>query len=99
MAELPRVHFHGRRRRVVDLDRRSAVVEFDSRGQSSLARSRCFTPISSVLIGKPGINESVDPIMPAIAMVGSFGFAILAMMVLLLSEFEVTMGRTSGGGD
>jgi len=58
-----------------------------------------FYSMSSILIGKPGLNESADPFLWTICMVFSFGWAILAMMILLLSEFEMTVGRTSGGGD
>jgi ABC-type transport system involved in multi-copper enzyme maturation permease subunit len=58
-----------------------------------------FYAITNILIGKPGLPESSDPIIPATFVVGAFGFAIVAMMVPLLSEFDVAMGRTSGGGD
>ncbi len=52
-----------------------------------------------VLVGKPGSAESADPLIPALVLVGSFGFAITAMLVPLLSEFDVALGRTSGGAD
>jgi ABC-type transport system involved in multi-copper enzyme maturation permease subunit len=58
-----------------------------------------FYTITNILIGKPGVAESSNPILPTTFIVGSFGFAIAAMMVPLLSEFDVAMGRTSGGGD
>ncbi len=58
-----------------------------------------FYTVTNILIGKPGIDESSNPIMPALFVCVSFGFAIAAMMVPLLSEFDVAMGRTSGGGD
>ena len=58
-----------------------------------------FYTITNMLIGKPDIGESSDPIVPALFVGVSFGFAIAAMMVPLLSEFDVAMGRTSGGGD
>jgi ABC-type transport system involved in multi-copper enzyme maturation permease subunit len=58
-----------------------------------------FYTITKILIGKPGQVESADPYLPFLFITGSFGFAIVAMMVPLLSEFDVAMGRTSGRGD
>jgi hypothetical protein len=55
--------------------------------------------VMNVLVGKPGTQESADPLIPALVIVGAFGFAIAAMLVPLLSEFDVAMGRTSGGAD
>ncbi len=55
--------------------------------------------VMNVLVGKPGSQESGDPLTPALVLVGAFGFAVAAMLVPLLSEFDVAMGRTSGGAD
>ena len=55
--------------------------------------------IMTILIGRPGSQESADPLMPALVITGAFGFGIAAMLVPLLSEFDVAMGRTSGGAD
>jgi ABC-type transport system involved in multi-copper enzyme maturation permease subunit len=55
--------------------------------------------VMSVLVGRPGSQESADPLVPFLVLVGSFGFALAAMLVPLLSEFDVAMGRTSGGAD
>jgi ABC-type transport system involved in multi-copper enzyme maturation permease subunit len=55
--------------------------------------------IMTILVGKPGSNETGDPLIPAGVMIGAFGFAIAAMLVPLVSEFDVAMGRTSGGAD
>lgn len=55
--------------------------------------------IMTILVGKPGSQESADPIIPALVTTSAFGFAIAAMLVPLLSEFDVAMGRTSGGAD
>jgi ABC-type transport system involved in multi-copper enzyme maturation permease subunit len=52
-----------------------------------------------VVVGKPGSPESADPLIPALVLVAAFGFALAAMLVPLLSEFDVAMGRTSGGAD
>jgi ABC-type transport system involved in multi-copper enzyme maturation permease subunit len=55
--------------------------------------------VMTILVGRPGTQESADPIIPALVIGVSFGFAITAMLVPLLSEFDVAMGRTSGGAD
>ncbi|NBO92314.1 MAG: ABC transporter permease [Planctomycetia bacterium] len=55
--------------------------------------------VMNVLVAKPGSVESADPLVPFIVVAGSFGFAIAAMLVPLVSEFDVAMGRTSGGAD
>lgn len=58
-----------------------------------------FYSVTNVLIGRPGMRESTDPLLPFLVTGGSFAFAIAAMMVPLLSEFDVALGRTSGGGE
>jgi ABC-type Na+ efflux pump permease subunit len=55
--------------------------------------------VMNVLVGKPGSQETADPLIPALVIVGAFGFTIAAMLIPLLSEFDVAMGRTSGGAD
>jgi ABC-type transport system involved in multi-copper enzyme maturation permease subunit len=55
--------------------------------------------IMTILVAKPGTQESGDPVIPFLVMSGAFGFAISAMLVPLLSEFDVALGRTSGGAD
>jgi ABC-type Na+ efflux pump permease subunit len=55
--------------------------------------------VMNVLVARPGSEESADPLIPFAVIVGAFGFAIAAMLVPLLSEFDVAMGRTSGGAD
>ncbi len=55
--------------------------------------------VMSVLVGRPGSQESAGPLVPFLVLLGSFGFALAAMLVPLLSEFDVAMGRTSGGAD
>ena len=50
------------------------------------------------MIGKPGGVESSDPVMPLVIFGGSFGFTVAAMLTCrCLSEFDVAVGRTSGG--
>ncbi len=72
-------------------------------GALSLASWCCplavFYSLTNLLIGRPGTQESSDPMLPFIVTVGSFGFAIFAMLVPLLSEFDVAMGRTTGDAD
>ena len=54
-----------------------------------------FYCVVNVLIGKPGTDESSDPLVPFLALGAAFGFAISAMLVPLLSEFDVALGRTT----
>jgi ABC-type Na+ efflux pump permease subunit len=53
--------------------------------------------VMNVVIGKPGAEESSDPFLPALVIAAAFLFTITAMLVPLLSEFDVALGRTSGG--
>jgi ABC-type transport system involved in multi-copper enzyme maturation permease subunit len=75
------------------------------RPSTALTWAAWFCPLAvlyavmNVLVGKPGSQETADPLIPALVIVASFGFAIAAMLVPLLSEFDVAMGRTSGGAD
>jgi hypothetical protein len=55
--------------------------------------------VMNILVAKPGSEESADPILPFLVIVGAFGFTVTAMLVPLLSEFDVALGRTSGGAD
>jgi ABC-type Na+ efflux pump permease subunit len=54
-----------------------------------------FYCVVIILIAKPGTDQSADPLGPFIALGGAFGFAIAAMLVPLLSEFDVALGRTT----
>jgi hypothetical protein len=58
-----------------------------------------FYTIANILVAKPGSQESADPAIPFLVIGGAFGFAIAAMLVPLVSEFDVALGRTSGGAD
>jgi ABC-type Na+ efflux pump permease subunit len=55
--------------------------------------------VMTVLVGRPGSQESADPLIPFLVLLTAFGFGLAAMLVPLLSEFDVAMGRTSGGAD
>jgi ABC-type transport system involved in multi-copper enzyme maturation permease subunit len=54
-----------------------------------------FYAVVNILIAKPGSNESSDPLVPFLVIGAAFGFTIAAMLVPLLSEFDVALGRTS----
>ena len=58
-----------------------------------------YYTVTNVTIGNPITQESSDPLAPFLVMGGVFSFTIAAMLVPLLSEFDVALGRTSGGGE
>ena len=58
-----------------------------------------FWAVTDVAIGNPITQASSDPLKPALLVAGAFGFTIAAMLVRPLSEFDVALGRTTGGGE
>lgn len=64
---------------------------------SFLCPTAIFYSVLNVLIGRPGSIESSDPILPTLVLAAAFGLAMAAMLVPLLSEFDVALGRTTGG--
>jgi ABC-type Na+ efflux pump permease subunit len=68
-------------------------------GALTLASVLCpiamFYCVANILIAKPGTDESADPLVPFLALGGAFGLTIAAMLVPLLSEFDVSLGRTT----
>jgi len=58
-----------------------------------------FYTITNILIGKPGTHEASDPLWPFLTTGSAFSFTLAAMLVPLLSEFDVAVGRTGAGGD
>lgn len=55
-----------------------------------------FYCVVNVLIGgKPGTDESADPLVPFLALGAAFGFAVYAMLFPLVTEFDVSLGRTA----
>jgi ABC-2 family transporter protein len=58
-----------------------------------------FYSVVNILVARPGSEESADPLMPFVVMTAAFGFTVAAMLVPLVSEFDVALGRTSGGTD
>ena len=53
-----------------------------------------FYCVVTILIAKPGTEESAEPLGPFLFLGVAFGLAIAAMLVPLLSEFDVALGRT-----
>jgi hypothetical protein len=53
-----------------------------------------FYCIVNVLIGKPGSMET-DSLTPFLVMSCAFCLAIAAMLIPLLSEFDVALGRST----
>jgi ABC-type transport system involved in multi-copper enzyme maturation permease subunit len=58
-----------------------------------------FYSVTNILVARPGTQESSDPWVPFLVMGGAFGFTVAAMLIPLLSEFDVALGRTTGGAD
>jgi ABC-type transport system involved in multi-copper enzyme maturation permease subunit len=58
-----------------------------------------YYTVTTVMIGNRITHESTDPLFPSVFVMGVFGFTIAAMLVPLLSEFDVALGRTTGGGE
>jgi ABC-type transport system involved in multi-copper enzyme maturation permease subunit len=80
---------------VLSGDRPSAALTL----ASGLCPVFVFYAVVNLLVGKPGTDESSDPLMPFLVIVGAFGFTIAAMLIPLISEFDVALGRTTGGAD
>ncbi|HJZ93720.1 MAG TPA: ABC transporter permease subunit [Gemmataceae bacterium] len=76
---------------VLSADRPSAALTL----ASFLCPIAMFYSAVNILIGKPGSQESSDPLLPFLVIGAAFGFTIAAMLVPLLSEFDVALGRTT----
>lgn len=76
-----------------------------NRESSALVCAAIFCPVgvfytvTYILVARPGSQESADPLIPFLVIAAAFGFTITAMLVPLLSEFDVALGRTGGGGE
>ena len=64
---------------------------------SALCPLAMFYAVMNVLVGRPGSLESTAPFIPLLVIASAFGFAIAAMLVPLLSEFDAALGRTGAG--
>jgi ABC-type transport system involved in multi-copper enzyme maturation permease subunit len=80
---------------VLSGDRPSAALTL----ASWLCPLAVFYSVTNVLVARPGSDETGDPLVPFLVMGGAFGFTVAAMLVPLVSEFDVALGRTSGGAD
>ena len=62
---------------------------------ASIALPICmFYCVTNVLVAQPGSQASAPPLVPFLVIAVSFGFTIVAMMMPMLSEFDVAFGRT-----
>jgi hypothetical protein len=80
---------------VLSAERPSAALNV----ASAICPIAVFYTITNILIGKPTTGESTDPLIPLIVTGGAFGFALIAMAVPLMSEFDVAVGRSSAIGE
>ena len=80
---------------VLSADRPSAALNL----ASACCPVAVFYTVTNILVARPGSQQSTDPLLPFLVIVGAFGFTIAAMLVPLLSEFDVALGRTTGGGE
>ena len=76
---------------VLSADRPSPALSLGS----FLCPVAMFYCVVNVMIARPGTEESADPLVPLLTLVAAFGFTIAAMLVPLLSEFDVALGRTT----
>jgi ABC-type transport system involved in multi-copper enzyme maturation permease subunit len=58
-----------------------------------------FYTVTNIIVGKPGSEESTDPLVPLFFLSLAFGFTVAAMLVPLISEFDVALGRTTDQGE
>jgi hypothetical protein len=80
---------------VLSGDRPSAALTL----ASWLCPLAVFYSVTNIVVARPGSQESADPVIPFVVIVGSFGFTVLAMLVPLVSEFDVALGRTTAAGE
>jgi hypothetical protein len=62
---------------------------------STICPFAMFYCVTNILVAKPGTDESTDPLVPFFVIGAAFGFTIYAMLIPLLSEFDVALGRTT----
>ena len=80
---------------VLSWDRPSAALTLGS----VLCPLAMFYCVTNILIAKPGTDESADPLVPFLALAAAFVFTVAAMLVPLLSEFDVALGRTTAANE
>jgi hypothetical protein len=80
---------------VLSGDRPSPALTF----ASILCPPAVFYTVLNIMVGRPGSSESADPLIPLFTIGGAFGFTVAAMLVPLLSEFDVALGRTTAANE
>jgi hypothetical protein len=80
---------------VLSADHPSAALNL----ASVLCPIAVFYSVTNILIGTPATGASTDPLIPLIVTGGAFGFALIAMAIPLMSEFDVAIGRSSVVGE
>ncbi len=80
---------------VLSADRPSSALTLGS----VLCPLAMFYCVVNVVIARPGTEDSADTLAPLVALVAAFGFTVAAMLVPLLSEFDVQLGRTTAAGE
>jgi hypothetical protein len=80
---------------VLSGDRPSAALTI----ASWLCPIAVFYTVTDILVAKPGSQETADPLLPLLVIAGAFGFTVAAMLIPLISEFDVALGRTTGPGE
>jgi ABC-type transport system involved in multi-copper enzyme maturation permease subunit len=58
-----------------------------------------FYCVTDRLLNRPAPGATGDTLTPFLVIAGAFGFTVAAMLIPLVSEFDVALGRTSGGAD
>jgi ABC-type transport system involved in multi-copper enzyme maturation permease subunit len=53
-----------------------------------------FYCVTNILVAQPGSQASAPPLIPFTVIAATFAFAVAAMLVPMLSEFDVAFGRT-----
>ncbi|MGL4423429.1 MAG: ABC transporter permease [Gemmataceae bacterium] len=76
---------------VLSADRPSPALSLGS----TLCPLAMFYCVTNILIAKPGTDESSDPIVPFLLLGAAFGFTVYAMLLPLVTEFDVALGRTT----
>jgi ABC-type transport system involved in multi-copper enzyme maturation permease subunit len=75
------------------------------RPSAALTLASCLCPlavfysVTNRMVDEPAPGATGNPWIPFLVMAGAFGFTVAAMLVPLVSEFDVALGRTSGGAD
>ena len=80
---------------VLSSERPSAALNL----ASAMLPIAVFYSITNILIGRPGTGETTDPLYPLLVTGGAFAFALIAMAIPLMSEFDVAIGRASAIGE